>query len=228
MNHLKHYNLLIQKSKHRKIVDGVYYEKHHIIPKSRGGSNKKDNIATLTAREHFVAHMLLAHIYGGGLWQAVLMMRNDRFSRRAINSRLYACAKKNWVNTLKGKPRPAHVIEALRIGVKNAVWSDERRASVSARTKGKKRTGSPEAWKWNQVAKDSARERMLARAPKYLFKGEMLSYAEAAIKYGLTKAAIKQRVHKLKMSFDEAVSLPMIPRGISRKSMYNNEAKNKV
>jgi hypothetical protein len=36
-----------------------YVEKHHIIPKTLGGSNKKDNIVALTAREHFICHLLL-------------------------------------------------------------------------------------------------------------------------------------------------------------------------
>ena len=31
-----------------------YYEKHHIQPKSLGGSNKKENLVRLTAREHFI------------------------------------------------------------------------------------------------------------------------------------------------------------------------------
>ena len=41
----------------------VYYEKHHIIPKCRGGSNNKENFILLTAREHFIAHKLLCEIY---------------------------------------------------------------------------------------------------------------------------------------------------------------------
>jgi hypothetical protein len=36
-----------------------YVEKHHIIPKSFGGTNAKSNIAILTAREHFIVHRLL-------------------------------------------------------------------------------------------------------------------------------------------------------------------------
>ncbi len=39
-------------------LDG-YTEKHHIIPKSLGGSNKKENLVELTAREHFICHWLL-------------------------------------------------------------------------------------------------------------------------------------------------------------------------
>ena len=37
----------------------VYVEKHHIIPKSLGGQNSKDNIVSLTAKEHFICHLLL-------------------------------------------------------------------------------------------------------------------------------------------------------------------------
>lgn len=36
-----------------------YYERHHIIPKSLGGSNKAQNLIYLTAREHFICHWLL-------------------------------------------------------------------------------------------------------------------------------------------------------------------------
>lgn len=37
----------------------LYTEKHHIIPKSFGGSNKKENLVRLSAREHFLVHWLL-------------------------------------------------------------------------------------------------------------------------------------------------------------------------
>lgn len=37
----------------------VYTENHHIIPKSMGGSNKKENLVRLSAREHFLSHWLL-------------------------------------------------------------------------------------------------------------------------------------------------------------------------
>lgn len=37
-----------------------YHERHHIIPKSLGGSNDESNLIDLFAREHFEAHRLLA------------------------------------------------------------------------------------------------------------------------------------------------------------------------
>lgn len=43
--------------------NGGYYERHHIIPRSLGGSNESTNLAYLTAREHFICHWLLVKIY---------------------------------------------------------------------------------------------------------------------------------------------------------------------
>lgn len=37
-----------------------YYERHHILPKCLGGTNDEDNLIDLFAREHFIAHKLLA------------------------------------------------------------------------------------------------------------------------------------------------------------------------
>ena len=42
-----------------------YVEKHHIIPKSLGGDNHRDNLVSLTAREHFVCHLLLTKMTTG-------------------------------------------------------------------------------------------------------------------------------------------------------------------
>jgi len=51
------YNAIIESAKIRNIHG--YVEKHHIVPKSMAGSNSKDNIVALTAREHFLCHWLL-------------------------------------------------------------------------------------------------------------------------------------------------------------------------
>ena len=45
------------------LSDDEYGEVHHIIPKSEGGTNDKDNLVRLSAREHYIAHLLLAKIY---------------------------------------------------------------------------------------------------------------------------------------------------------------------
>lgn len=70
MNYLSIYNSIItnaiQSNRRRKSIKDksyVYYESHHIIPKCLGGSNDKENLVLLTAKEHFVAHQLLVKIY---------------------------------------------------------------------------------------------------------------------------------------------------------------------
>ena len=37
-----------------------YYERHHILPKCMGGTDNDNNLIDLLAREHFIAHRLLA------------------------------------------------------------------------------------------------------------------------------------------------------------------------
>jgi hypothetical protein len=78
MNYRKIYGSLIQKAKkeNRKKNEITYYERHHIIPMFmfannprnktglnvghlEGDPNDKRNIVLLTAREHFIAHILL-------------------------------------------------------------------------------------------------------------------------------------------------------------------------
>ena len=58
---LAHYKKLIEHSNSR-VLDG-YSERHHIIPRCLGGGDEKENIAILSAREHYIAHQLLAKIY---------------------------------------------------------------------------------------------------------------------------------------------------------------------
>ena len=51
--------ILNSKNQFRKKSKKEYFEKHHIIPKSFGGSNLEENLVLLTPREHFICHLLL-------------------------------------------------------------------------------------------------------------------------------------------------------------------------
>jgi hypothetical protein len=62
MNYKHIYDALIVRAQLRQNVNG-YAERHHVLPKSIGGSNKKSNLVLLTAREHYIAHRLLVKIY---------------------------------------------------------------------------------------------------------------------------------------------------------------------
>lgn len=51
------YDSIIQKAKVKNLSG--YKEKHHILPRCLGGKDIKKNLVKLTAREHFIVHMLL-------------------------------------------------------------------------------------------------------------------------------------------------------------------------
>jgi len=87
MNYKNIYDNLVQKAKNRELKG--YLEKHHIVPKCMGGSNAKDNIVNLSAKEHFIAHKLLVRIYPNvkGVWYALIAMgRIAEFKSRIFQS----------------------------------------------------------------------------------------------------------------------------------------------
>lgn len=44
----------------RFMKDDEYHERHHIVPRCKSGTNDENNLIDLFAREHFIAHKLLA------------------------------------------------------------------------------------------------------------------------------------------------------------------------
>ena len=57
------YDSIIQKAKVRNLSG--YKEKHHILPRCLSGKDNKENLVELTAREHFIVHMLLCKFTKG-------------------------------------------------------------------------------------------------------------------------------------------------------------------
>ena len=88
------YYRIIDRAALRKL-DG-YSERHHIMPKSLGGSDKKDNLVRLTAKEHFICHLLLTKMTTGdakkkmsyALW-LIVNMTNNRQTRHKVTSITY-------------------------------------------------------------------------------------------------------------------------------------------
>lgn len=106
------YYKIIEKAKlendNRKRILG-YYEKHHILPRSLGGSNEKENLVKLTAREHFICHWLLVKIYDKGtnerhkmlcaLWRMQSNPTNKNL--RYTNARTYEKLRIEYIQSLK-------------------------------------------------------------------------------------------------------------------------------
>lgn len=83
------------KSQNRKKGNGIYYEKHHILPKSiyPKWCLKKSNLVLLTAKEHYFCHKLLMKIYPHSkeMQYAYVMLTNDKQHR--VSMRDYEKAK---------------------------------------------------------------------------------------------------------------------------------------
>jgi len=101
MNYQKIYNQIIERAlcralskKEANLILG-YSEAHHILPKCLGGTNEKTNIAHLSAREHFIAHILLTKIYpnSGHLILACHRLLHDKQGDR-LNGKKYEILKK--------------------------------------------------------------------------------------------------------------------------------------
>ena len=124
-----YYNLISS----RQLLDrvkggGIYYESHHILPKSLGGDNNKENLVLLTFKEHFIAHLLLSKMYDGeikrkmcyALWR---MSKGSSKHERIVSASQYKICR-----------------EAEREAKKNHVVSEQTRLKISLGNKGKKRT----------------------------------------------------------------------------------------
>lgn len=101
------YLKLIEKAKNRKMLSG-YVERHHIMPKSLGGSNGNNNIVCLTAREHYVAHLLLMRCFDDAfakqkMCSAFLYMSTVRnnYTTQRYTSKLYEYHKHIRAKILK-------------------------------------------------------------------------------------------------------------------------------
>lgn len=87
-----------------------YVENHHIIPRSLGGINSSDNLVFLTAKEHYICHLLLTKITLGESRNKMIYafmcmsIRKTKDMHRYIgNSNLYKNLKLQHINLQKQK-----------------------------------------------------------------------------------------------------------------------------
>lgn len=149
-------------------------ERHHILPRSLGGSDEVSNIAFITAREHFICHWLLTKIYPTGeehwkMINAFRMMRaeNPRQQRYTtkITARVYENLKKEYSKIqsqrVSGENNPMHGNKFFRSeegkkrqrqavsGENNGAKQDQSRKKISKSKLGKNRQPFNNQWKDN-------------------------------------------------------------------------------
>ena len=132
-----------------------YTEKHHIIPKSLGGSNAVSNLVRLTAKEHFVCHRLLTKMVfenkdkikmNNAAFQMTICSLNQ--NRYKISARTYEILKRNKSaamigNTYGKKPmsdetkrKISEAKKGVSVGV-GRTMTDEVKKKLSAAIKGR-------------------------------------------------------------------------------------------
>jgi hypothetical protein len=116
---------------------GIYFERHHIVPVCMGADESSklssNNIVLLTAREHFIAHLILAEIHPDNyeIVYALFAISNQRskdLKRHITSAKTYERIKtefaKKQSERKKGKP--------------GTPWSDETRKKLVPLMKGRK------------------------------------------------------------------------------------------
>ena len=103
------YNNIIERARGR-TIEG-YIERHHVIPRSLGGINDKINLVKLTAREHFICHLLLPKFLEGKdkqkMWRALWILSTSK--KYKLNSRLFEnIRKENRIITVELNKDPVN------------------------------------------------------------------------------------------------------------------------
>lgn len=108
----KYYYQIINKAKleNRIKYQGIYYEKHHIIPKCKpfSGSNENKNLVLLTPREHFLCHWLLIKMCEGECrWKMQFALNrmlgnenNKKINKNLFSKRYFDISKKHQLEAI--------------------------------------------------------------------------------------------------------------------------------
>jgi len=108
------YYSIIERAKSREKIG--YTETHHILPKSLGGTDEPSNLVELTAREHFICHLLLPKMTEGESYYKMVYAFVIMSGRKIYGSRKYAFYRESY----------AKINSELRSGKGNGMWGVDR------------------------------------------------------------------------------------------------------
>jgi hypothetical protein len=208
MNYALAYQKLIAHAQKRVCING-YVERHHVFPKSLGGTDDSSNLVALTAREHFIAHMLLARMYGGTMWYAITIMAKDgRGSSRSfeIARKKLSTLMKGNKNTLGRKATDAEKehMSKSRKGKKGHVQSEETRKLLSIANTGKKLSDATKA-KLSEVQKGKSKPQGFGEKVSQSLKGKPRS-EETKAKLSAHYASLREAKKLIGLAFHSSSS----------------------
>lgn len=163
------YYSLVNRAKSRTLDSSIYVERHHVIPKSLGGSNKKSNLVKLTPREHFICHLLLPKMLVG-MSKRKMMFALTNFINRARHgsTKIYKISSRTY----------------QKIKIESSKYMSEIQTGRAAHNRGKSQT---------EKNKQSVRE---ANSKKCIGPDGTIynSTKEAGSSAGVTSATIRYRI----------------------------------
>lgn len=131
----------------------IHHDKHHIVPRSLGGSDDPENIILLDPGEHLFAHIVLARIHGGALsYAAYRMNASKRYAGRRSRSNFA------WLRSQHREAVRAASIERSR--------KPDARQRVAAMSSGRERSAK-------EREKSSASAKRLWADPEYRARMEI-------------------------------------------------------
>ena len=170
----KIYFSIIQQAQARQLLDDIYTEKHHIIPRSLKGTNDPNNLVKLTAREHYICHLLLTKMTTGDnkikmVYAAWRMMCRQKDSKRdyKIISRTYQRIKEERANYLKTLVGEKNHNFGKKTGRTSNHFTEEWRENLSKSKKGKSTWNKGIARTNEEKAKMSATRKLRSKDPNW-------------------------------------------------------------
>lgn len=120
-----------------------YCERHHIIPKCMGGTDAEDNLIDLFAREHFIAHRLLALENPNNKslvasWWCMCYLRKNNINQEICTPEEYEEARINFSNSQKGRIVSQETRDKIGKANKGHSVSLETRQKISKKLTGTK------------------------------------------------------------------------------------------
>lgn len=119
-----------------------YYENHHVIPLSLGGDDNTKNIVRLTARQHFIAHLLLTKMTVGlhkmkmSYAFSFMLTKNSKLRKRHLcASRWYEYSRQILSETQKGRKFSEDTKSKMKLAAHKKYLNADMRRLVSTWTK---------------------------------------------------------------------------------------------
>lgn len=166
-------------------------EKHHIIPKSLGGNDSKDNIKLLSYREHFICHLLLTKMVTGDAQHKMCWALHKLSYSGTIRSKSYELVRKIHVWNLKKRDyNDPTYIKKLSNSIKDSwVGSDERRVDTSKTIKRYYQENKDVIDdRLRNMSKYAARKSAEVKSKRIEYKGEIyLGWKQLRDKTGVSK-----------------------------------------